>query len=97
MAENCGTCGACCRQGFDLLLVSPRDPFAKLHPELVQLQNGEQCVPRPDGLCVALDGNGTPTAPWRCRHYATRPKNCRDFEVAGDACLLARRRVGLSR
>jgi hypothetical protein len=96
-AEDCGTCGACCRQGFDLLPVSPRDPFAKLHPELVQLQNGEQFVPRPDGLCVALDGDGTPNGPWRCRHYATRPKNCRDFEVAGDACLLARRRVGLSR
>lgn len=95
-AEACGACGACCRQGFDLLPVTPRDPFTKLHPELVQLQHGEHVVPRPDGHCVALDGDGTHTAPWRCRHYDTRPKNCRDFEVAGDACLLARRRVGLS-
>ena len=96
-SEDCGTCGACCRQGFDLVPVSPRDPFAKLHPELVQLRDGEQFVPRPDGICVALDGDGTANAPYRCRHYDTRPKNCRDFEVAGDACLLARRRVGLSR
>jgi hypothetical protein len=96
-AEDCADCGACCRQGFDLVPVSARDPFRKLHPELVQLQNGEHIVPRPGGTCVALDGDGTAASPYRCRHYATRPKNCRDFEVAGDACLLARRRVGLSR
>lgn len=96
-AEDCGTCGACCRQGFDLLVVSARDPFRKLHPELVQLQNGEHIVPRPGGTCVALDGDGSAAAPYRCRHYSTRPKNCGEFEVAGDACLLARRRVGLSR
>jgi hypothetical protein len=94
--EDCGACGACCRQGFDLVTVSARDPFRKLHPELVQLRDGEYRVPRPDGICVALDGDGA-TTPFRCRHYATRPKNCADFEVAGDACLLARRRVGLSR
>ena len=96
-AEDCASCGACCRQGFDLLAVSPRDPFRKLHPELVQLQNGEHIVPRPSGTCVALDGDGAAASPYCCRHYATRPKNCADFEVAGDACLLARRRVGLSR
>jgi hypothetical protein len=95
--DDCATCGACCRQGFDMVSVSARDPFLKLHPELVQLQNGEHIVPRPGGLCVALDGDGTAATPYRCRHYATRPKNCQDFEVAGDACLLARRRVGLSR
>jgi hypothetical protein len=94
--EDCGSCGACCREGFDLLTVTNRDPFRKLHPELVQLHNGEHCVPRPNGVCVALDGDGA-TTPYRCRHYETRPKNCADFEVAGDACLLARRRVGLSR
>lgn len=96
-AEDCATCGACCRQGFDMVTVSARDPFLKLYPDLVQLQNEDHIVPRPDGICVALDGNGTAVTPYRCRHYATRPKNCQDFEVAGDACLLARRRVGLSR
>ena len=96
-AEDCGNCGACCRQGFDMVSVSARDPFRKLYPELVQLQNGDAFVPRPGGICVALDGDGAEATPYRCRHYATRPKNCEDFEVAGDACLLARRRVGLSR
>jgi len=95
--DACGTCGACCHRGFDLLLVSPRDPFVRLHPELVQLQSGEHSVPRPGGTCVTLDGDGTHQTPYRCRHYDDRPKNCRDFEVAGEACLLARRRVGLSR
>ncbi len=95
--DDCGQCGACCREGFDVLTVSPRDPFRRLYPELVQLRNGEHVVPRPGGVCVTLDGEGTEAKPYRCRHYADRPKNCADFEVAGDACLLARRRVGLSR
>ena len=95
--ENCGACGACCRQGYDLVAVGERDPFKKLHPELLQLHNGEHIVPRPGGVCVALDGDGTAATEYRCRHYATRPKNCADFEVAGENCLIARRRVGLSR
>jgi len=62
--QECGSCGACCREGFDVLTVTRRDPLE---------------------------------SPYRCQHYETRPKNCGDFEVAGDACLIARRRVGLSR
>ena len=96
--EDCGSCGACCRQGFNLLTVSPTDPFLIRHPELVQLrEDGEHCVPRPDGVCVALAGEGNEGNPYRCRQYATRPENCADFEVAGEACLSARRRTGLSR
>ena len=94
--QDCGACGACCRQGFDSVNVSAEEPFKQLHPELVQLHNGEHIVPRPDGRCVALDGDGA-SSPYRCRHYETRPENCVEFEVAGDNCLLARRRVGLSR
>ena len=96
-AEDCGSCGACCRHGFDFVQVSARDPFVSLHPQLVQLKDGTRIVPRPDGVCVALAGSGAADAPFRCQHYETRPKNCRDFEIAGDACLQARRRVGLSR
>ncbi len=95
--EDCGSCGACCREGFDLLTVAEDDSFKKLHPELVQLRDdGTHCVPRPDGVCVALDGDGD-ESPYRCRHYEDRPKNCGLFEVGGDGCLQARRRVGLSR
>ena len=96
--QECGSCGACCRGGFDVLTVTSSDPFRELHPELVQLRDdGQHCVPRPEGTCVALDGSGDSAEPYRCRVYASRPENCGDFEVAGDACLLARRRVGLSR
>ncbi len=96
--DDCGECGACCREGFNLLTVSLTDPFLKRHPELVQLRDdGEHCVPRPSGVCVALTGDGGGGNPYRCRHYADRPENCAEFEVAGEACLEARRRVGLSR
>ena len=95
--EDCGSCGACCREGFDLLTVKDDDPFKELHPQLVQLrEDGEFCVPRPDGICVALDGDGD-AIPYRCRHYEDRPKNCGLFEVGGHGCLQARQRVGLSR
>lgn len=95
-AQECGSCGACCREGFDSVTISAKDPFKKAHPELVQLHRGETIVPRPDGRCVALDGDGEKES-YRCRHYETRPKNCADFAIGGDACLMARRRVGLSK
>ena len=93
----CGRCGACCRQGFDLVQVRPRDRILRLHPELVSADRHGLHVPRPSGLCVALVGDGAPRTPYRCRVYQDRPRACADFELAGDAGLLARRRVGLSR
>jgi Fe-S-cluster containining protein len=55
-------------------------------------------VPRPDGLCVALDRRAAalPSPAYTCSIYPERPQACADFAVAGDACLTARRRVGLS-
>jgi hypothetical protein len=96
-ADDCARCGACCREGFDVVQVQPKERFAKLHPELVSSSSLGWHVPRPEGRCGALAGNGAADAPYRCRHYDERPKACGDFPVAGDACLLARRRVGLSR
>lgn len=94
--ESCAACGACCRQGFDLVPVRAREPIVKRHPELVQRDRHGLHVPRPLGRCVALDGDGSGQA-FRCRVYAERPRACAEFEVAGDACLEARRRTGLSR
>lgn len=96
-SSSCGSCGACCREGFDVVEVPTDDPFRERHPELVRLDVAHDfaCVPRPNGKCVALtaaDGEQ-----YRCRVYAERPQSCADFEVRGDACLEARRRVGLSR
>jgi Fe-S-cluster containining protein len=95
--EACGTCGACCREGFDLAPVRRGEAIARLHPDLVQRGAGGWVgVPRPAGRCLALVGAGTTEAPYRCRVYRDRPRACTDLEVAGDACLAARRRAGLS-
>ncbi len=96
-AEACGSCGACCRQGFDLVPVRAREPILKRHPQLVQHDRHGACLPRPDGRCVGLDGDGGAARPYRCRVYADRPRACAEFELGGDACLQARRRVGMSR
>lgn len=95
-SAECGGCGACCREGFDTVTMGQRDPFRRLHPELVQLKTIGYQLPRPGGRCVALDGDGESSL-FRCRFYADRPKSCAQFPVAGDSCLIARRRVGLSR
>jgi hypothetical protein len=95
--EDCATCGACCRQGFDLVPVRARERMARHHPQLLQRDAHGLHVPRPAGLCVALSGEGSEALPYRCRVYGDRPQACAEFAVAGDACLQARRRVGLSR
>jgi len=93
--DACGACGACCREGFDRVELSARDLVKKRHPELVTVDGFGPHLARPLGRCVALeppkDG-----APYRCRVYAERPRACADFPIASDACLTARRRVGLS-
>jgi hypothetical protein len=96
-AASCGSCGACCRQGFDLVPVRPRDAIRKHHPELVREGRHGAYLPRPEGRCVALTGDGAAGTPYRCGVYGKRPSACREFEIGGDSCLLARRRVGLSR
>jgi Putative zinc- or iron-chelating domain len=98
LAENeCGSCGACCHRGFDLVQISATDPFRKLHRELLVSEGRRSWLPRPDGNCVALTGNGSSQEPYRCTLYPERPRSCRLFEVAGDACLVARQRTGLSK
>ena len=92
---QCGACGACCREGFHRVEVSAREPLRKRHPELVVRDGFGDHIPRPNGRCVALEGEGQ-TEPYRCRIYAERPNACATFAVAGDACLEARQRVGLS-
>jgi hypothetical protein len=92
--DSCGPCGACCRQGFDRVDVRPRDVIKKRHPELVHEDAWGTHLPRPGGLCVALEVR---SGEHRCRVYGDRPRSCSEFAVGGDACLEARRRVGLSR
>jgi hypothetical protein len=90
----CRSCGACCRQGFHLVAVDEDDPFLTHHPELVRRDGWGAHVPRPGGFCAALTAH---TAPWTCGVYTERPRSCRDFEIGEEACLIARRRVGITR
>jgi hypothetical protein len=92
--EECGACGACCREGFDRVEVRPSELVKKRHPELVSRDGYGEHLARPGGRCVALEGGGA--GAYRCRVYAERPRSCADFAVRGDACLTARRRVGRS-
>jgi hypothetical protein len=91
----CGPCGACCREAFDRVEIGARDVVRKRHPELVVVDSFGAHLPRPGGRCVALQGDGAESL-YRCRVYADRPRSCAHFTRGGDACLLARRRVGLS-
>jgi hypothetical protein len=93
----CGTCGACCRGGFDLVPVGAREPVRKRHASLVHQDAHGYHIPRPGGRCLALAGDGAEAGAFRCRVYTERPNACRSFAIGGDACLEARRRVGLSR
>ncbi|MGC4086339.1 MAG: YkgJ family cysteine cluster protein [Polyangiaceae bacterium] len=93
--ESCKTCGACCREGFDRVELRPSDSLRKRHPELVREDSWGVFIPRPDGRCLGLQGDGERSA-FRCAVYADRPHSCQKFEIGGAACLVARRRVGLS-
>lgn len=90
---ECRRCGACCREGFDRVDVGARELVKKRHPALVQHDGYGLHLPRPGGACVALVAGAEGHT---CRIYAERPRACAAFEIAGDACLTARRRVGLS-
>lgn len=94
---SCASCGACCREGFDLVHVRPRERAAKVLRAYVQETAHGLALPRPNGRCVALDGERADAGVHVCRFYADRPRACADFAIGGDACLAARRRVGLSR
>ena len=97
-AVDCQACGACCRAAYHSVTISARDPFVRRHPELVVRNQGYVEIRREgtkDGdRCAALAGGDE--RPYACTVYEARPKPCRDFEVAGEHCLTARRRVGLS-
>lgn len=103
-ALDCLECGACCRAAYDCVVVAPRDPVRKKHPELIVVRGPYLEIRRSGDRCSQLRGGGgahtadvrAPFEPYTCSIYGDRPKTCRDFENAGEHCLTARRRVGLS-
>lgn len=93
---DCQTCGACCREAYDSVEVSPRDPVNKTHPELIVIETTHRKLRRFGDRCIALEGGETPKARFSCGIYAERPRTCREFTRGSGHCLDARRRVGLS-
>lgn len=100
---ECDPCGACCREAFDSVPVTDEDQ-ARLagHTELIREHDDGwrdlHRAPSRSGCgtrCIALRGDGD-GAPFRCIVYDRRPDNCRDLARGSDACLTARRRVGLT-
>jgi hypothetical protein len=95
---DCLDCGACCREAFDSVPVDeaarkriPAD-YVRTHSDgwvdLVRVPSPLGCGSR----CAAL-GDGPP---FTCAIYELRPDNCRELDAGGEACLEARRRVGLT-
>lgn len=92
--RECRACAACCREGYDRVELRRSDIALVRHPELVVLDdNGVRYLPRPNGACVALDKPDE----YRCNIYTDRPRACAELAPRSDACLWARRRVGLTR
>lgn len=100
---SCEGCGACCEGiGSPVLLYASRPTYGSSHPyrpadlpaELIDeidlhfsgLCRGQE----PQERCLWFD-----PASRGCRHYEYRPQICRDYELAGRACLARRRAVGL--
>ncbi len=97
-ALDCMQCGACCRAAFDVVVVAPRDPVIRRHPELIVRSPKLIQIRRDGDRCAALEGghaDGSFT-PFTCRIYDERPNVCRTFERGGETCLAARKRIGLS-
>lgn len=93
---DCRTCGACCREAYDAVEVSARDPVNKTHPDLVIIGATRRKLRRAGGRCAALTGGYTPFDDFACAIHPDRPHTCRDFTRGSGNCLDARRRVGIS-
>ena len=107
-ALDCQTCGACCREAYHAVAVTPRDPVRQRAPAFV-VDRGVECegdryeVKRAGDRCAALAGgdlvdgpDGPRRTPFACVIYDDRPRTCRLFTAGSGHCLTARRRVGLS-
>jgi hypothetical protein len=93
---DCQSCGACCREAYHAVDISPRDSVLKEHPEFVVVADSHRKLKRDGNRCAALSGGFDPLDRYLCTIYDERPKTCREFLLGGANCLDARRRVGLS-
>ena len=94
-AISCENCGLCCMHMRTPPFLGPTDPEFMALPEALRREYLTWIEsPRID----LLDSRGQEDSPciWlnqgtgRCRHYASRPQVCRDFEAGSEACLAFR-------
>jgi hypothetical protein len=93
---SCRTCGACCREAYDAVEISAREPVLRSHPDWVLRDGHRLKLKRSGDRCTALEGEPSQGRPFACAIYPQRPRTCRDFAQGGANCLEARRKVGLS-
>jgi hypothetical protein len=91
---DCRRCAACCRHAYQSVTVPPGDPVLEAHPELIVRCESWVEIARDGDRCAALEGGGAEA--FACRIYEERPRPCAEFELGGEHCATARRRVGLS-
>ena len=98
-ALDCHHCGACCRQGYDSVTISRRDPIRQTHPHLIVDRGNYLEVLRDGSACTALQyklHNDDSEKTYQCTIYPNRPQPCRELEKSGPHCLSARQRTNLS-
>lgn len=101
---SCEGCGQCCQGiGSPVLLYASRKDFGESHPyrpadlpveliaEIDEHFSGLLRGQEPQGQCLWYD-----PARRSCRHYEWRPQVCKDYELAGRACLQLRRLYSIS-
>ncbi len=98
-ALDCQACGACCREAYHQVSVSVRDPVVWRRPHLIVRDGHRFKILREAERCAALEKATTSSDAfhYQCSIYDDRPETCRDFARGGRHCLVARRRVGMSR
>jgi uncharacterized protein len=100
---SCAGCGACCQGiGSPVLLYASRPGLGEPHPyrpaglpddliaEIDAAFSGLVRGQEPQEACLWYDASSQ-----QCRHYGWRPQVCRDYELAGRACLNRRKSAGL--
>lgn len=96
--ESCEGCGRCCEGiGSPVMLYRSDSRSHGKHPyrpenlplslieEIDEHFGGLLRGQEPQQQCLWFDEVSR-----RCRHYQWRPQICRDYELAGSACLIAR-------
>ncbi len=92
-AFDCQDCGACCRAAYHSVTISEGDAIADKHPSLLVFHDTYTELKRAGDHCAALESQDDRHS---CTIYQDRPTCCREFENAGQNCLIARRRLGYS-